>query len=48
MWDVKGRFSKAIDDQTPITWDMSSEGKHTLSLLAVSLLFNDIASFHII
>lgn len=36
MWDVKGRFSKALQDTTPVSWDMTSDGKYTLSLLAVS------------
>lgn len=39
-WDIKGRYSQAIQDQTPVVWKISSEGKYTLSLLAVSALLN--------
>ena len=38
-WDVKGRFDTAIHDHTPVEWEMTSDGKYTLSLLAVSLHF---------
>ena len=37
MWAAKGRFSQAILDDDPIAWDVSREGKYTLSLLAVSI-----------
>lgn len=37
MWAAKGRFSQAILDDDPIAWDVSYEGKYTLSLLAVSI-----------
>jgi hypothetical protein len=36
-WAVKGRFSQAILDDDPISWAASSNGKFSLSLLAVSL-----------
>ena len=37
MWAAKGRFSQAIHDDDPIAWDVSPDGKYTLSLLAVSI-----------
>jgi hypothetical protein len=37
MWAAKGRFSQAIQDDDPISWDASSDGKFTLSLAAVSI-----------
>lgn len=39
MWDLKGQFSQAIGDDSPLSWDMSSDGKFMLSLLAVRFLF---------
>jgi hypothetical protein len=36
-WAVKGRFLQAILDDDPISWAASSNGKFSLSLLAVSL-----------
>jgi hypothetical protein len=39
-WDVRGRYSKAIqDDDTPLAWDVSPDGKYTLSLRVVSVDF---------
>jgi hypothetical protein len=37
MWAAKGCFYQAILDHDPIAWDVSHEGKYTLSLLAVSI-----------
>ena len=37
MWAAKGRFSQAILDDDPIAWDVSPDGKYTLSVLAVSI-----------
>ena len=37
MWAAKGRFSQAMLDDDPIAWDLSREGKYTLSVLAVSI-----------
>ena len=34
MWAAKGRFSEAIQDDDPILWDASADGKFSLSLLA--------------
>ena len=36
MWAAKGRFSRAVLDDEPIAWDVSRDGKYSLSLLAVS------------
>lgn len=36
MWAAKGRFSQAVLDDEPIAWDVSRDGKYSLSLLAVS------------
>jgi hypothetical protein len=35
-WDIKGQFSQAMQDNDPVQWDMLSEGKFSLLLLAVS------------
>ena len=44
MWAAKGQFSQAIQDDDPISWDASPDGKFTLSLASVSIqtiiLFN--------
>ena len=37
MWAAKGCFSQAMLDDDPIAWDVSREGKYTLSVLAVSI-----------
>lgn len=37
MWGIRGRYAQAIRDDNPITWDVAPDGKHTLTLLAVSV-----------
>jgi len=39
MWAARGRFSQAVLDDDPIVWDVSRDGKYTLSLLAVSFRY---------
>lgn len=39
MWDVRGRFSEARHDDTAVAWDVSNDGKYTLSLRAVGVDF---------
>ena len=39
MWAVKGRFAQALKDDDPVFWVASSDNKFTLSVLAVSILF---------
>jgi hypothetical protein len=40
IWEVKGRFSKAIQDESPLGWEVSDDGIYSVSLLAVSVHFN--------
>lgn len=37
MWAAKGRFSQAMLDEDPISWDVSDKGNFTLSVLVVSI-----------
>lgn len=39
MWDIRGRFSDAMQDDTALAWDLSPDGKFTLSLRVVSIEF---------
>lgn len=47
MWDIRHQFSKAMEDKSPLEWDMSAEGKYTLSLLAVSVYAINIMLFNL-
>src|SRR6202050_2921169 len=38
-WEVKGRFSQAVKDKTPLQWEMNDGGKLVLNLLAVGVFF---------
>ena len=39
MWDIKGRFSDALQDDATLAWDLSPGGKYTLSLHVVGVKF---------
>jgi len=39
MWDIKGRFSDALQDDAALAWDLSPAGKYTLSLRVVGVEF---------
>ena len=45
MWEVKGRFSQAVKDKTPLQWEMSDDGKLVLPLLAVGVFFFLLSTF---
>ena len=45
MWEVKGRFSQAVKDKTPLQWEMSDDGKLVLPLLAVGVFFFILSTF---
>jgi len=44
-WEVKGRFSQAVKDKTPLQWEMNDEGKFILPLLAVGVFFFILSTF---
>jgi hypothetical protein len=37
MWEVKGRFSQAVLDDSPVQWEMNGEGQLILPLLVVGV-----------
>jgi hypothetical protein len=37
-WEVKGRFSTAMEDKTPVQWSMEDDGSLALHLLAVGVI----------
>jgi hypothetical protein len=39
MWEVKGRFSQAVKDNTPLQWEINDDGKLVLYLLAVGVFY---------
>ena len=39
MWVVKGRFSQAVKDNTPLQWEINDDGKLVLYLLAVGVFY---------
>ena len=39
LWEVKGRFSQAMKDRTPLEWEMKDDGNLVLNLLAVGVVF---------
>ena len=45
MWEVKGRFSQAVKDNTPLQWEIKNDGKLVLYLLAVGVLFYILSTF---
>jgi len=45
MWEVKGQFSQAVKDKTPLQWEMSDDGKLVLPLLAVGVFFFLLSTF---
>ena len=36
LWEVKGQFSQAMKDRTPLEWEMKDDGNLVLNLLAVT------------
>ena len=46
MWSIKGRYSNAIAENDPVSWDASIDGKLSVSILAVSL-FNVFDDFYL-
>jgi hypothetical protein len=45
MWEVKGRFSQAVKDMTPLQWEMGDDGKLVLPLLTVGVFFFILSTF---
>jgi hypothetical protein len=45
VWEVKGRFSQAVKDKTPLEWEMNDDGKLVLNLLAVGVFFFILSTF---
>ena len=45
VWEVKGRFSQAVKDKTPLQWEMNNDGKLVLPLLAVGVFFFILSTF---
>jgi hypothetical protein len=45
MWEVKGQFSQAVKDNTPLQWEIKNDGKLVLYLLAVGVLFYILSTF---
>jgi hypothetical protein len=45
LWEVKGRFSQAVKDKTPLEWVMNDDGKLVLNLLAVGVFFFILSTF---
>jgi hypothetical protein len=45
IWEVKGRFSQAMKDKTPLEWEMNDDGKLVLNLLAVGVFFFILSTF---
>jgi hypothetical protein len=37
-WEVKGQFSTAMEDKTPVQWSMEDDGSLALRLLAVGVI----------
>ena len=44
-WEVKGRFSQAVKNKTPLQWEMNDDGKFILPLLAVGVFFSILSTF---
>ena len=44
-WEVKGRFSQAVKDKTPLQWEMTGDGKLILPLLVVGAVFFILSTF---
>jgi hypothetical protein len=45
MWEVKGQFSQAVKNKTPLQWEMNDDGKLVLNLLAVGVFFFILSTF---
>jgi hypothetical protein len=45
MWEVKGQFSQAVKNKTPLQWEMNDDGKLVLSLLSVGVFFFILSTF---
>jgi hypothetical protein len=43
--EVKGRFSQAVKDKTPLQWEMNDNGKLVLNLLALGVFFYILFTF---